>query len=327
VRWARREQLGQVVAQGPLVVRRLNIESQQMSASADAPQAGDPGNVAVVTDSTTYLPPELIQSRGIEQVSLYVGWAGDHRPEQEYDLDEFYARLRDSEDLPSTSQPSVGDFLACYEPLAEAGRDVVSIHIAAGLSGTCESAREAARVIDDKGLRGRVEVVDGRTGAGGLGCLVLAAAEAAEQGQPLPQIVEAVERTRESLAMWFCLDTLEYLRRGGRIGAAQALVGSALKIKPILTFGTEIAPVGRVRTRKRALERMIAYLQELQERQAGAWIVQHAQSEEDAATLVAEGEAIFGTEPLFCTQVGPVLGAHLGSGMLVGGIGCTPATA
>jgi DegV family protein with EDD domain len=296
-----------------------------MNTSPDPTGPSDRGGVAVVTDSTTYLPAELIERWGIEQVSLYVGWAGDHRPEQEYDLDEFYARLRDSEDLPSTSQPSVGDFLACYEPLAEAGRDVISIHIASGLSGTYESAREAARVIEDKGHRGRVEVVDGQTGAGGLGCLVLAAAAAAEQGQPLPQVVKAVQQTRQGLDMWFCLDTLEYLRKGGRIGAAQALVGSALKIKPILTFGTEIAPVGRVRTKKRAMERMVAYLHELHERGATGWIVQHAQSPEDAATLVAEGKTIFDSDPLFCTQVGPVLGAHLGSGMLVGGIGCAPA--
>jgi DegV family protein with EDD domain len=296
-----------------------------MNTSPDPTGPGDRSQVAVVTDSTTYLPADLIERWGIEQVSLYVGWAGDHRPEPEYDLDEFYARLRDSDDLPSTSQPSVGDFLAVYEPLAEAGRDIVSIHIASGLSGTYESAREAARVIEDKGHRGRVEVVDGQTGAGGLGCLVLGAAEAAERGEPLPQVVKAVGQTREGLDMWFCLDTLEYLRKGGRIGAAQALVGSALKIKPILTFGTEIAPVGRVRTKKRAMERMIAYLHELHERGASGWFIQQAQSTEDAATLVAEGKALFGTDPLFCTEVGPVLGAHLGSGMLVGGIGCAPA--
>jgi DegV family protein with EDD domain len=296
-----------------------------MNTSPDPTGPGDRAGVAVVTDSTTYLPAELIECWGIEQVSLYVGWAGDHRPERDYDLDEFYARLRDSDDLPSTSQPSVGDFLAVYEPLAEAGRDIVSIHIASGLSGTYESAREAARVIEDKGHRGRVEVVDGQTGAGGLGCLVLAAAEAAEQGQPLPQVVKATRQTREGLDMWFCLDTLEYLRKGGRIGAAQALVGSALKIKPILTFGTEIAPVGRVRTKKRAIERMIAYLHELHERGADGWFIQHAQSPEDAATLIAEGKALFDTDPLFCTEVGPVLGAHLGSGMLVGGVGCAPA--
>jgi DegV family protein with EDD domain len=296
-----------------------------MNTSPDPAGPGDRVGVAVVTDSTTYLPADLIERWEIEQVSLYVGWAGDHRPEREYDLDEFYARLRDSDDLPSTSQPSVGDFLAVYEPLAEAGRDVVSIHIASGLSGTYESAREAARVIEDKGHRGRVEVVDGQTGAGGLGCLVLAAAEAAAQGQPLPQVVKTARQTREGLDMWFCLDTLEYLRKGGRIGAAQALVGSALKVKPILTFGTEIAPVGRVRTKKRAMERMIAYLHELDERGAGGWFIQHAQSPADAATLVAEGKALFGSDPLFCTEVGPVLGAHLGSGMLVGGIGCAPA--
>jgi DegV family protein with EDD domain len=277
-------------------------------------------DVAVVTDSTTYLPPELIERWGIGQVSLYVGWDGDRRPEQEYVLDDFYARLRDSSNLPSTSQPSVGDFLACFEPLAEEGRDVISIHIASGLSGTCESAREAARVITDKGLAGRVEVVDGQTGAGGLGCLVLSAARAAEQGAKLDDVVETVDRTRHGLEMWFCLDTLEYLRKGGRIGAAQALVGTALKIKPILTFGTEITPVGRVRTRRRAKQQMIDYLHELHDRGATEWFVQHAQSLEDAEALVAEGTAIFGSEPLFCTEVGPVLGAHLGSGMLVGGV-------
>ena len=120
--------------------------------------------------------------------------------------------------------------------------------------------------------------------------------------------------------MWFCLDTLEYLRRGGRIGAAQAMLGTALKMKPILTFGNEITPVGRVRTRRRALERMDAYLDELHDCGATDWIVQHAQSVEDADHLVARGTAIFGSGPLFCTQVGPVLGAHLGSGLFVGGL-------
>jgi fatty acid kinase fatty acid binding subunit len=296
-----------------------------MSTTSEATTPEPPAGVAVVTDSTTYLPPELIARWSIDEVSLYVGWGGERQPEHEYELDDFYARLRDSPSLPSTSQPSVGDFLARYEPLAEAGRDVISIHIASGLSGTCESALEAARVIADKGLRGRVEVVDGQTGAGGLGCLVLAAAEAAERGLSLEQVVDTVHATQRGLEIWFCLDTLEYLRKGGRIGAAQALLGSALKIKPILTFGTEIAPVGKVRTAKRAHERMVAYLRELQERGAGDWIVQHAQLPEEAASLVAAGTEILGKEPLFCTEVGPVLGAHLGSGMLVGGVGCSPA--
>lgn len=295
-----------------------------MSASPSEAEQGPRNDVAVVTDSTPYLPPHLLKRWGVHQVSLYVGWGGDLRPEPEYDIDAFYKRLRISPELPSTSQPSVGDFLACFEPLAAAGRDVVSVHIAAGLSGTCESAREAAQIVADKGLSGRVEVVDSLSGAGGLGCLVIGAARAAEQRMELDEVVDAVRQTREGLEMWFCLDTLEYLRRGGRIGAAQTLVGTALKIKPILTFGTEITPVGRVRTRRRAQERMIGYLHELKDRGASDWFVQHAQSPKDADSLVAAGTAIFASEPLFCTQVGPVLGAHLGSGMLVGGIGCTP---
>ena len=149
---------------------------------------------------------------------------------------------------------------------------------------------------------------------------MVTAARAAEQGAELTVVAEAVRQARERLEIWFCLDTLEYLRRGGRIGAAQAMLGSALRVKPILTFGSEITPVGRVRTRRRALERMEDYLRELHDRGAKDWVVQHAQAPEDAEHLVAEGRTIIGREPLFCTQVGPVLGAHLGSGVLVGGI-------
>jgi len=277
--------------------------------------------VAVVTDSTTYLPASLLERWGIHPVSLYVGWEGELQPESDYvDLDAFYTRLHDSPQLPTTSQPSVGDFLACYQPLLRAGHDVVSVHIASGLSGTCQSAREAARTIAEEHQAGEVHVLDSQTGAGGLGCLVLLAAALAAQGATLEQVLSGVQQGRESLDIWFCLDTLEYLRRGGRIGAAQAMVGTALKVKPILTFGTEIAPVGRVRTHRRALERMVAYLHELHERGASHWIVQHAQSSADAVQLVSAGTELFGSPPLFCTQVGPVLGAHLGSGMLVGGL-------
>jgi DegV family protein with EDD domain len=277
--------------------------------------------VAVVTDSTTYLPAALVHERGIHQVSLYVGWDRDLRPEHDYrDLDDFYRRLHDNPEVPTTSQPSVGDFAGVYEPLVASGRDVVSIHIAEGLSGTCASAREAARSLGTQGQAGRIEVVDGETGAGGLGLLVLEAAAAAARGDSLDAVVAAVRHARRRLDIWFCLDTLEYLRRGGRIGAAQALLGSALSIKPILTFGTEIAPVGRVRTRRRALERMVAYLRELEARGSTEWVVQHAQAAEDAEYLVDAGTEILGVPPLFCSQVGPVLGAHLGRGMLVGGL-------
>jgi DegV family protein with EDD domain len=286
-------------AASPGFVSESGAESGSGSAS------GSGSRVAVVTDSTPYLPAALVQRWGVQQVSLYVGWDGELRAERDYtDLDAFYTRLRDSPQLPTTSQPSVGDFLDCYGPLVRAGRDVLSIHLASALSGTCESAREAARILAEEGQPGRVEVLDGRTGAGGLGCLVIAAATAAERGATLAELIAEVQ----------------YLRRGGRIGAAQAMVGTALKVKPILTFGSEIAPVGRVRTHRRAFERMVAYLHELHDRGATQWIVQHAQAPADAEQLSAAGTEIFGFEPLFCTEVGPVLGAHLGAGMLVGGL-------
>lgn len=282
---------------------------------------GSPVRVAVVTDSTTYAPPEMLDDLDVTRVSLYAGWEGEMRREDSYDdLDAFFARLRDSERLPTTSQPSVGDFEAAYQPLLSAGRDIVSIHIAGGISGTCESAREAARSLAEAGHPGRIEVVDGQTGAGGLGCVVIAAASAAQAGAGVEEVLAAASEVRATLDIWFCLDTLEYLRRGGRIGGAQAVLGSALKIKPILTFGTEITPVERVRTRGRALQRMEAYLEGLQERGATDWVVQHAQSSADAERLVERGTEVFGYGPLFCTQVGPVLGTHLGSGVLVGGM-------
>jgi len=292
------------------------------SSSESKPDTPGRRPVAIVTDTTTYAPEALLDGLGVERVSLYVGWDDNLRRESDYeDLDRFYERLRESEVLPTTSQPSIGDFTAVYEPLLAAGNDIYSIHIASGLSGTLESAREAARALSKRDdLPGVIAAVDGQTGAGGLGCLVIAAAEAARAGAGLDEVGGAVADARSELDIWFCLDTLEFLRRGGRIGAARALLGSALRIKPILTFGTEITPVSRVRTRSRALERMEAYLAELQGRGATDWVIQHAQSREDAEHLVSRGTEILGKPPLFCTQVGPVLGAHLGSGLLVGGM-------
>ncbi len=292
--------------------------------STDA-RAADSGEstrpVAVITDTTTYMPASLIAELGVQQVSLYVGWDGELKREDEYkDLAAFYQRLAESPSLPTTSQPSVGDFKACFRPILSEGHDIVSIHIAGGISGTCDSARSAAEELAKNGIEGRIEVIDGQTGAAGLGCLVIAAAEEAQRGASIEAVTAAVAAAQEHLDIYFCLDTLEYLRRGGRIGAAQALLGTALQIKPILTFATEITPVGRVRTHAKALQRMESYLVELHERGATDWVVQHAQAPDDAQRLVERGTAIFDSQPLFCTQVGPVLGAHLGSGMLVGGM-------
>ena len=146
--------------------------------------------------------------------------------------------------------------------------------------------------------------------------LVLAASAAIAGGATAEQAVERVAETRERLRMWFAIDTLEYLRKGGRIGAAQAWLGSALQIKPILTLGEEITPVERVRTRRRAFERMVDYLRMRQSDGATAWVAQHIQAKEVGERLVEAGREIFGTDPVFFSEIGPVIGTHAGPGLL-----------
>jgi DegV family protein with EDD domain len=280
-------------------------------------------STAIVCDTTAYIPDELIERHSIHRISLYVTLDGDTRPEIEIDdYPAFFRRLRDSEEGASTSQPSVGDFLAVYEPLLGEGKDVVSIHLSAGISGTCESALQARQQLIDEGRGGeRVNVVDSRSACGGQGMLTLAAAAVAEAGGTAEEVLDRVQRTREALRMWFAIDTLEYLRKGGRIGAAQAWIGSALKIKPILTLEEEITPVERVRTRRRALERMVDFARERHDAGADAWIVQYIQDEDAASTLADHCRDIFGTEPIFISEIGPVIGAHVGPGLLgVGGV-------
>ena len=283
------------------------------------------GNTAVVTDSTVYMPPEFLAANDIQTVSLYVTLDGEQRRESEISAeayDDFYERLRASEEGASTSQPSVGDFTSVYEPLLAAGREIVSIHISAGISGTIGSALQARKELVDSGSGGeRIHVWDSRSGCGGQGLMALIAGQASVNGDDAEQVVAKVERARATLKMWFAIDTLEYLRRGGRIGAAQAFLGSALQIKPILTLEEEITPVERVRTRRRAFERMVEYARERSEAGAGTWVVQHIHDPETARRLVEAGREVFGSEPAFVSQIGPVIGAHVGPGLLgIGGI-------
>ena len=280
---------------------------------------------AVVCDSTAYLPDEIVSRHDIHRVSLYVTLDGEQRRESEIsaaDYDDFYERLRRSSEGATTSQPSVGDFLEVYEPLLAAGREIISIHLSAGISGTCDSANQARQRLIDEGKGGeRIQVYDSRSAAGGMGLLVLTAARAAADGAGRDAALEAVERARDSLKMWFAIDTLEYLRKGGRIGAAQAWMGSALQIKPILTLEEEITPVERVRTRRRAFERMVEFARERQAAGADAWVVQHIHDPETARHLVDQCRQVFGSDPVFVSEIGPVLGAHTGPGLLgVGGV-------
>jgi DegV family protein with EDD domain len=278
--------------------------------------------VAIATDSTHYLPAALAAEQDVHQVSLYVGWQGHPERELEMDgFDAFYRRLASDDELPSTSQPSIGDFLAVWEPLIEAGNDVVSIHLAGGISGTCEAARQAHELLAERGLGERVEVIDGETACGGMGMLVLVACAAARAGADKDAVVARVREARKALRIWFCLDTLEYLRRGGRVGKAQAWLGGTLRIKPILSLEFEIVPVERVRTAGRAFERMVRYAQELNDAGSDGWVVQHIQATEQAQRLIERCREIFDSEPLFTSEVGPVIGTYTGPGLIgVGGI-------
>ena len=275
-------------------------------------------HTAVVCDTTAYLPADLLAQKGIETISLYVAIDGEQQPESEVgDYGAFFERLRASEDGATTSQPSVGDFVSVYEPLLQAGREVVSVHISAGISGTCEAANQARErlIAEDKGGE-RIHVFDSSSAAGGMGLCALGAAAAAAGGDDAEAVLARARQTREELKMWFAIDTLEYLRRGGRIGGAAAWIGSALKIKPILTLEEEITPVERVRTRARSIERLREYARERHESGLDAWVVQHIQDSETANGLIEDCHEIFGCEPAFTSEVGAVLGAHVGPGLL-----------
>ena len=279
----------------------------------------------VVADTTSYLPPKLLDELDVKLISLYVGLEGDHRKESELlqDLDGFYDRLRMAEGAVTTSQPSVGDFIEFYEPLlAEDEREIVSVHLSAGISGTYESAVQARQRLVDEGKGGdRIHVFDSRSAAGGTALVLLAAARAAAEGLTVDEVIKRTEEARENLKIWFAVNTLEYLRRGGRIGAAGAWVGTTLRIKPILTFAEEVEPVERVRTRAKSIERLIGYAKQRHEDGMDAWVVQHIQDQEAADQMVEACTPIYGCDPLVVSEIGPVLGAHAGPGLV--GTGAT----
>jgi DegV family protein with EDD domain len=280
--------------------------------------------VAIVTDSTHYMPRELRDANDVHEVSLYFNWGdGPQRESELTGYDDFYARLRSGPEMPTTSQPSIGDFLAVYEPLIEAGSDIVSIHLSGGISGTFGAASQAAQLLEERGAQDRIVVYDTETACGGLGGVVLAAAVAAREGADLQAVAARAREARAGLEIWFCVDTLEFLQRGGRIGRAQAWLGGALKVKPILSLGAEITPVERVRTAGRAFERMVEYLDSRRRDGADAWIVQHIQAPDQAERLVERGREMFAGDPLLVSEIGPVIGAYTGPGLI--GVGGLPA--
>ena len=274
--------------------------------------------VAVVTDTTQYLPQEVIDRHGLSLVSLYVNWNGRTDRESEMPgFGDFYGFLKSGGELPSTSQPSVGDFLAVYEPLIEAGKDIVSIHRSGGISGTVRSAEQARDALVERGVEPeRIVVLDSRTGCAGHGLMAVAADNAAKAGASPQAAAAAAMKLGERMTILFAVDTLEYLRRGGRIGAAQAFLGSALKIKPILSIDSEITPVERVRTQGRAIDRLVRELQEQHDDGADIYFLQHVQAPELAERIIARAREIYGSDPVFVSEIGPVIGTHTGPGLV-----------
>lgn len=270
--------------------------------------------VQVVTDSTAELPPDVVQELGITVVPLQVIF-GEESFRDGVDLtsEEFFRRLADSSDLPTTSQPSVGEFREVYEDLAGKTDRILSVHLSSGFSGTVDAARQAAALLGD---RCRIELIDSGVVSMAMGMAVIAAARTAREGADLEACAEAARSVLRRQRIAVVLDTLEYLRRGGRIGRAQAFLGGLLRLKPILTIRDgEAFPLTRVRTHRKALEALLRLsLEESGDIVEAA--VMYATTPEDARSLTEEVERRYPGIPVHLGRFGPVLGVHGGPGMI-----------
>jgi DegV family protein with EDD domain len=275
--------------------------------------------VYVVTDSTCDIPRDLIEQYGITVVPLSIAF-GDESFRDGIDLpaDDFYARLQSTKALPTTSQPPPALFQHAYEHLISRG-EVVSIHLSHKFSGTIETARAAAAEI----APGKITVVDSGFVSMALGLCVIAAAKKAQAGATRDECAAAAESVARRLKLLVAFESLEYLRRGGRIGRASAFVGGLLKLKPILTVkGGEVHPVARVRSRQKALDELLALAitSDHPRGKAGQSIdevvVLHTTTPEDAEDLAGRVHASCPGVPILVGRFGPVLGVHGGPGML-----------
>jgi len=275
--------------------------------------------VAIVTDSTADLPPELAASRSITVVPLTLNLDG-HSLLDGVDIkpDEFYRRLPGLTTHPTTSQPSPGRFAEAYSALLADHESVISIHISEKLSGTYASACQAADMTDPK----RVHVVDSQLVSMSLGLITLTASAMASKAADVEAIESKVLNMRTHVQTYFSVATLEFLRRGGRIGRAGALLGSVLQVKPVLCIRDgQVTPLERVRTFERALNRIVELTREVDRGHGVCLIVGHADADADAERISRDLEPI--AETLMIQPLGPVVGAHAGPGVV--GVGCYPA--
>lgn len=275
-------------------------------------------SVRVVTDSTADLAPNLVQMHNISVVPLTVVFGDEvYKEGLEMTPDVFYERLPAAKPMPTTSAPSVGDFLEVYKEALKTTDEIVSVHLSSKLSATYSAACQAAAQLADEGAR--IDVIDTKTVSMGIGFMTVAAAKAAAQGASVEEIRRLVESMIPRMHVFVVLDTLEYVRRGGRIGRARAFLGNVLRVKPILSFRHgEVHPEERVRTRALALDRLfqIATAYPKIEEIGVAYSTNAVEADEFKRRLEAELPHLQAQ----ITRLGPVVGVHGGPGVLGVGI-------
>jgi DegV family protein with EDD domain len=275
-------------------------------------------NVAIVTDSTAYIPPELTKGYPISIVPLQVVW-GENTYRDGIDItpERFYTLLPDAKVMPSTSQPSPAAFKAVYEELLVKGCDILSVHISSKLSGTVDSAMQARQGFP----KANIEVIDSLSTSMGMGFPLMAAARAAIQGATLDECKTIVETALQNSKVFFLLNTLEFLRRGGRIGSAAAFVGTALDLKPILELRDgKVEALERIRTWNKGADRLLGIFQRnVNGRRPVRIAVIHANAEREAAQFLERARQLFSASDVseaVLTPVSPVIGTHTGPGCL-----------
>jgi DegV family protein with EDD domain len=270
--------------------------------------------VKIVTDSGADLPDQLAKELGITVVPLYIRFGEEvYRDRVSISEDEFYERLTHDPVHPSTTQPGPQDFLEAYQKLSADADGIVSIHISGKLSGTCNSALMAKGMLEGECP---VEVVDSETLSMSVGLIVIAAAEMAKAGESLDKIVERVKQAIPKTYLFFLLDTLEYLRRGGRIGKAKALMGSILSVKPMLTIKDgELVPAGQARTRAKGIDKLFDFVENAGNIQDLA--VVYNTTPDEAQALAERLGSVFAKEKIRMSKVGPGLGVHGGPGAML----------
>jgi DegV family protein with EDD domain len=274
--------------------------------------------IAIVTDSGTYLPEDLIHKYNIHIVPFKLIW-GEHtyRDIEDITPEEFYTRLETSKELPTTSQPSPADFQEVYHQLLQDGSEILGIHVSAKLSGTLESAIQAQASFPGA----PIELVDSQTTSMEMGFHLLTVAKAAASGASLQECKILAEMVRSFSGIYFVVETLEYLRRGGRIGGATAFLGNALDLKPILTIRDgEVMPVARVRTKKKAIDRMLEIAGErIQSKQPLHLCAVHVNAPDKAHEMLTLARKKFRHLHIvdsMVTGVSPVIGTHVGPGTI-----------